>query len=309
MEKDVFCQWLENSVIPHKQLVNPNDFSQLILDDHGSWFSVEAIELCKENKIEMLCYPGHLTHILQGPDVVLNKPISSVVDKMIHNKPIVSGKSDISRIAFMKMIVHAVKTVCTKENVLKTFSATRVISFNSNKIDLSQFPSSLAGTDQSGSPIKATCSLCRSQDVELYPLIKQGIIPKHLAQVFTYTPPPSKPKSQCKVVKKACVITSEPVKAEIQTVENKWKGVKSTQKDVSEETPTSLKSKSKLKTPQIVSKERENISELSADKSSEDDKNVDFEFSDIVTGDYGFCLLCCSSYSSKQWWNVYCVIF
>ena len=36
MEKDVFCQWLENSVIPHKQLVNPNDFSQLILDDHGS---------------------------------------------------------------------------------------------------------------------------------------------------------------------------------------------------------------------------------------------------------------------------------
>ena len=64
MEKDVFCQWLENSAIPHKQLVNPNDFSLLILDNHGSWFSVDAIEICMENKIEKLCYPGHLTHIL-----------------------------------------------------------------------------------------------------------------------------------------------------------------------------------------------------------------------------------------------------
>ena len=33
-------------------------------------------------------------------------------------------------------------------------------------------------------------------------------------------------------------------------------------------------------------KERENISELSSDKSSENDNSVDFEFSDIVNGDY-----------------------
>ena len=77
MEKDAFCQWLENSVILHGQLVNQNDFSLLILDNHGSQFSVEATEICIENKIEMLCYPSHLTHILQGPYIVLNKPISS----------------------------------------------------------------------------------------------------------------------------------------------------------------------------------------------------------------------------------------
>ena len=35
MEKGIFCQWLENSVIPHKQLVNPNDFSLLII--RQSW--------------------------------------------------------------------------------------------------------------------------------------------------------------------------------------------------------------------------------------------------------------------------------
>ena len=62
-KKDVFCQWLENSVTPHKQLVNPNDFSLLLLDNDGSRFSVDAIEICTENKIEMLYYPGHLTHV------------------------------------------------------------------------------------------------------------------------------------------------------------------------------------------------------------------------------------------------------
>ena len=67
----------------------------------------------------MLCYLGHLTHILQGPDTVLNNPISSIVDKMIHNKPIISGDSDFSRIVFVTVIDYAVKTVCTKENGLK----------------------------------------------------------------------------------------------------------------------------------------------------------------------------------------------
>ena len=120
MEKDVFCLWLENSVIPHKQLVNPNDFPQLILDNHGSWFNADAIEICTENKIEVLCYPGHLTHILQGPDVVLNKPISAIEDKTIHIKPIIGGNSDISRTAFMTIIDYVVKTKYTKENVYLT---------------------------------------------------------------------------------------------------------------------------------------------------------------------------------------------
>ena len=70
----------------------------------------------------------------------------------------------------MTIIDHAVKTVCTKENVLKAFSATGVIPYNPNKIYLSQFLSSLAGTYQSGSPIKATCSLCRLQDIKLHTL-------------------------------------------------------------------------------------------------------------------------------------------
>ena len=53
------------------------------------------------------------------------------------------------------------------------------------------------------------------------------------------------------------LLHQESVKAEIQSVENKQKGLRSIQKDVSEETSTS--SKSKLKTPRVALKEKENI--------------------------------------------------
>ena len=54
----------------------------------------------------------------------------------------------------------------------------------------------------------------------------------------------------------------------------------------------------KSKTPQIVLKGRECISELTDDESNEDDDNVDFEFNDVVNGDYvvvqyaGKCNVC-----------------
>ena len=40
--------------------------------------------------MEMLSYAEHLTHVLKGPDVVLNKPISTTVNAMVHNNPTVS---------------------------------------------------------------------------------------------------------------------------------------------------------------------------------------------------------------------------
>ena len=76
------------------------------------------------------------------------------------------------------------------------------------------------------------------------------------------------------------------VKAKIQSVENKKKVLKSVQKGVSEERPAVSKAKLKSKTPWIILSESGNISELSDDESSEDDNNVDFEFSGIANGIY-----------------------
>lgn len=50
---------------------------------------------------------------------MFNKLISSIVDKMIHNKPVISRNSDISRIAIMVIIDHAEKLVVLKRTFWK----------------------------------------------------------------------------------------------------------------------------------------------------------------------------------------------
>ena len=63
--------------------------------------------------------------------------------------------------------------------------------------------------------------LCRQpvplgvNNVQLHHLVKQGLVPKRLASVFTYTVPASKTKSRVKTVEKARIITSEEVREEI----------------------------------------------------------------------------------------------
>ena len=241
MEKQLFVDWLKHSVIPHKQEVNPDGKSLLILDNHGSRFSCEAIDLCIENNIEILLYPGHLTHILQGPDVVLNKPISVIVDRMIQNNIHISGNSDLTRVAFLAIIVHAVKTVCTREMVEKAFSATGVIPFNPNRINLSSFPTSMqCSSEPVVSPVKATCKECRVKNVELHPLVKQGIIPKHLADAFMYTPPPQKTKLRSKVVQYARIATSAEVKAEVVEKENRNRNKGKGKKPAVDDVPTAI---------------------------------------------------------------------
>ena len=264
MEKELFVEWIENAVITHKRKVNPDGISYLILDNHGSRFSTKAIDLCIENHIEVLCYPGHLTHILQGPDVVLNKPISTRVDKMIHNNPIISGNSNLSRIAFIAIIIEAVKTVCTKEKVLMAFSATGVIPFNPQRIDLSKYPSSMSSTPGiSDSPAKVKCRDCRVKDVAIHPLVKNGMVPKHLAEVMLYTPPPEIPKTQSKVVKSARVITSEAVRTEIEAKEEKRRNEKEKKEKRKEELEKKRKSKER-KTSKKLTQKKNSASRRSA---------------------------------------------
>ena len=57
----------------------------------------------------------------------------------------------------------------------------------------------------------------------MHPLVRQIIIPKHLADVFLYIPPPESTKSRSKVVKTARVATSEEVKQKIKEKEQKKK--------------------------------------------------------------------------------------
>ena len=64
MDHELFCEWLQKAVIPHKQQVNPDGINNIILDNHGSRFSKgiavgqcfsgEVPNLFKKNNILMI---------------------------------------------------------------------------------------------------------------------------------------------------------------------------------------------------------------------------------------------------------------
>ena len=162
--------------------------------------------------------------------------------------------------------MQSMRETCTKELVLKSFSATGVLPFDSNKIDLEQFPASLAhATPVPESLVQATCSTCRKNNVELHPLVKQGCIPKKLADVFTYSVAPGKARSRVKTVECARIITSEEIRQEVRETEERKR-----QKGKGKEKATVARIKKKVtKTTKTASKCSAKKSEATDDSESD----------------------------------------
>ena len=66
MEKELFVEWLESAVIPHKKIINPDGVSVILLDNHGSRFSTRAIDLCIENDIKEQERPSSFLNFLHS---------------------------------------------------------------------------------------------------------------------------------------------------------------------------------------------------------------------------------------------------
>ena len=122
--------------------------------------------------------------------------------------------------AFIAAVNEVTKDVCTPEAISKALSATGIIPFNPKSVKLSNYPS-VQNNLIIDSPVKATCTNCRKENVELHPLVRSGAIPKNIASAFVYTPPPEKTKTKSKIVKKGRIITSDEVRKECEMTEKK----------------------------------------------------------------------------------------
>ncbi len=63
-------QWMEDMFKPQMQEKANRCTQVLLLDGHSSHHSAELFEFVKAHKIEVLGYPLHTTHALQGLDIV-----------------------------------------------------------------------------------------------------------------------------------------------------------------------------------------------------------------------------------------------
>lgn len=91
----------------------------LIVDGHSSYYTIGFLEYARNNKIIVLCYLSHSTHIYQGLDVVIFSVLkwtwSDEHDKFEGSGPVVS------KLNFMSVYARAHLRAFTKENILAAF--------------------------------------------------------------------------------------------------------------------------------------------------------------------------------------------
>lgn len=75
MEKSNFLEWFKKMFIPAIQHLSTEPGVALFVDGHHSHLSLELIELAREKNVHLICFPPHMTHILQPLDVSVYHPL------------------------------------------------------------------------------------------------------------------------------------------------------------------------------------------------------------------------------------------
>ncbi|CAF4516894.1 unnamed protein product [Rotaria sp. Silwood2] len=73
MNQNLFYQWFKQVFV--EQTKNTPRPLLLIVDGHGSHFSVDTLQLAIQNQIIIVCLPSNATHLLQPLDLVFFNPL------------------------------------------------------------------------------------------------------------------------------------------------------------------------------------------------------------------------------------------
>jgi hypothetical protein len=77
MNNEIDLAWLKQVLDRSIKEKARSSYRVLILDGHGSHFTMDFTEYCDQNKILLAIYPPHSTHTLQPLNVSLFKPLST----------------------------------------------------------------------------------------------------------------------------------------------------------------------------------------------------------------------------------------
>lgn len=139
--KENFVKYLNHFV----KYVHPSESFPvlLIIDNHGSHVSLEAINFCRDHHITMLGIPPHTSGHLQPLDVGVYAPLK-VVYSSACNSFLTGNPGKMIRIDDIAGVFkNAYKKIATAENAIKGFKGTGIQPFNPNIFSDSDFKAAL----------------------------------------------------------------------------------------------------------------------------------------------------------------------
>ncbi|CAG7716167.1 unnamed protein product [Allacma fusca] len=128
--QEVFVQWLRhfiNHANPSKQ--NP---ALIILDNHTSHVTYEAVHVCIDNDISLLSLPPHCSHKMQPLDVAVFKGLKSSLKTVQHLWLSRHAPEVITEKILPRIFAEAYELSAKKSNAISGFKAAGIVPFNSN---------------------------------------------------------------------------------------------------------------------------------------------------------------------------------
>lgn len=161
----------------------------LLLDNHTSHLSIEALDLAAANGITMLSFPPHCTHKLQPLDVSIFGPVKCYYEKGVSDwhKNHTNDKLEIADIP--EIACKALDLALTPINIKSGFRASGICPYNSNIFTASDFiQASIAALNEPGTS-QAEQEEENAQRTLLVPDVGAE------AEVFTSEPSTSEPSA------------------------------------------------------------------------------------------------------------------
>lgn len=169
--------WIKKDFNPQTRQKAAGKKQMLLMDSHSSHYTADLLEYCITNNIEVLGYPPHCTHALQGLDVVCFATIKESwkhkIDQFEEQHMHGVNKED-----FCGVFGHPFHAAFTPNTIKSAFSAIGIHLFNDTIITLEQMkPSKVTSTKAlfpltQPSPVRATLAAIGNHDFthqELHP--------------------------------------------------------------------------------------------------------------------------------------------
>jgi hypothetical protein len=124
----------------------------LLLDGHCSHYTPALLEYARSNKIVILGYPPHCTHVLQGLDVVCFAKMKTEFWREIQTYENLH-LANVTKASFAGVFGRAFLRAFTPDTVKAAFAATGVYPFNPNAIKEKQMAPSLPTSTKGTFPL------------------------------------------------------------------------------------------------------------------------------------------------------------
>ena len=104
MEKANFLDWFKKLFLPSVQHLSLQPGVCLFVDGHYSHMSLDLIKVAKENGVHLICFPPHMTHILQPLDVSVYHPLKQAWAAVLKQYKLESMAENVGKPVFPPLI-------------------------------------------------------------------------------------------------------------------------------------------------------------------------------------------------------------